>query len=126
MSKYDLTPTAKAVMEYFWQFPEGLSFRAVYDHFTLEEKRDWKRQTLFTYITILVNQGYLRAEGTRRKSRYIPVISKDAYMQHYAQSVLQNDYDNSLYKFAAAFCQGNSISSEEAAELMELLKSFQE
>ena len=108
-------------MEYIWNFPDGTSFRDIYAHFTNEEGREWKRQTLYTHLTILIDQGFLRTEGTRRRTLYIPAISKDAYRQYYAQQVLHDTYDNSLIKFVSALNAGNNITKEEADELIALL-----
>ena len=41
-------------MDYLWDFPEGTSFREIYKHFTEVKGRDWKRQTLYTYLTGVV------------------------------------------------------------------------
>ena len=76
MSTYNLTATTKQIMHYLWDFPEGTSFREIYKHFTEEKGRDWKRQTLYTYLTILMEQGFLRTEGAAEPliSRRSPVM----------------------------------------------------
>lgn len=122
MTVFELTATTKEVMEYLWKFPEGTSFREVYEYFTEVVKKDWKRQTLFTYITILVNQGFIRTEGTRRRTRYIPAVTKDEYSQRRAEKMLGEYYDNSLFNLVSAFQKENRISREEADKLIELLK----
>ena len=53
-------------MDYLWDFPEGTSFREIYKHFTEVKGRDWRAWTLYTYLTILMEQGFLRTEGSRR------------------------------------------------------------
>ena len=121
---YNLTTTTKVIMEYIWTFPEGTSFRQIYKHFTEDEGRSWKRQTLYTYLTILMDQGFLRTEWTRRRTVYIPAISLDTYRQYHAQEILQSSYDNSLTKFIAALNGGNTISHDEANELIEMLSEI--
>ena len=123
---YNLTATTKVIMDYIWTFPEGTSFRKIYKHFTEEEGRSWKRQTLYTYLTILMDQGFLRTEGTRRRTVYIPAISLDDYRQYHAKEILQASYDNSLVKFIAALNGGNTISNKEADELIAMLNEIRE
>ena len=121
MSTYNLTATTKQIMHYLWDFPEGTSFREIYKHFTEEKGRDWKRQTLYTYLTILMEQGFLRTEGTRRRTTYIPAISRDAYREFHAKDVLQDAYDSSLEKFVAAYANSSDITKEEADAIIAIL-----
>lgn len=121
MSTYNLTATTKLIMHYLWDFPEGTSFREIYKHLTEEKGRDWKRQTLYTYLTILMDQGFLRTEGTRRRTTYIPAISRDAYREFHAKEVLQDAYDSSLEKFVAAYIAGNEITKDEADAIIAIL-----
>ena len=74
ISTYNLTATTKLIMDYLWDFPEGTSFREIYKHFTEVKGRDWKRQTLYTYLTILMEQGFLRTEGSRRRTSHVRCI----------------------------------------------------
>ena len=101
-------------MDYLWDFPEGTSFREIYKHFTEVKGRDWKRQTLYTYLTILMEQGFLRTEGSRRRTTYIPAISRDAYREFHAKEILEDAYDNSLVKFVTAYAKSDNITKEDA------------
>ena len=121
MSTYNLTATTKVIMNYLWDFPDGISFREIYNHFTEEKGKDWKRQTLYTYLTILMDQGFLRTEGTRRRTTYIPAISHDAYRELLAKRVLEDAYDNSIGKFVAAYTRSNEITKEQADAIIAIL-----
>ena len=114
ISTYNLTATTKLIMDYLWDFPEGTSFREIYKHFTEVKGRDWKRQTLYTYLTILMEQGFLRTEGSRRRTTYIPAISRDAYREFHAKEILEDAYDNSLVKFVTAYAKSDNITKEDA------------
>lgn len=118
----ELTTVTEEIMNYLWEHENGLSFREIYDYFTVVKQKPWKRQTLYTHLTILMEKGFLRSEGTRRKMIYIPVISKDTYREYYAENVLKETYDGSLSKFVAAFTGHHTISQEEAEELITLLR----
>ena len=113
-------------MNYLWEHAEGVTFREIYDYFTLVKMKPWKRQTLYTHLTILMEKGFLRTEGTRRKMIYIPALSKDTYREYYAENVLKETYDGSLSKFVAAFTGHHTISQEEADRLIALLQNRKE
>ena len=121
ISTYNLTATTKLIMDYLWDFPEGTSFREIYKHFTEVKGRDWKRQTLYTYLTILMQQGFLRTEGSRRRTTYIPAISRDAYREFHAKEILEDAYDNSLVKFVTAYAKSDNITKEDADAIIAIL-----
>ena len=118
----ELTATTEEIMNYLWDHEDGLTFRQIFDHFTLEADKTWKRQTLFTHLTILMNKGFILSEGSRRKMIYIPAISRETYREQYAHNVLKQVYDGSLSKFICAFTGHNKLSREEAEELIALLE----
>ncbi len=72
-------------------------------------------------VTILMEQGFLRTEGTRRRTTYIPAISRDAYREFHAKEVLQDAYDSSLEKFVAAYANSSDITKEEADAIIAIL-----
>jgi len=110
-------------MNYLWQHEDGLSFRKIYDHFTLECGKEWKRQTLYTHLTILADKGFIHIEGTRRRMVYYPAVSLEDYRRDYATNVITKTYDGSLKKFVAAFTGQQALDAEEAKELIELVQS---
>lgn len=122
----ELTTVTEEIMNYLWEHENGLSFREIYDYFTVVIQKPWKRQTLYTHLTILMEKGFLRSEGTRRKMIYIPAISKDTYREYYAENVLKETYDGSLSKFVAAFTGHHTINQEEAEQLIALLQERKE
>ena len=82
ISTYNLTATTKLIMDYLWDFPEGTSFREIYKHFTEVKGRDWKRQTLYTYLTILMEQGFQKAPVAELLiSRQFPAMLTVSSMQ---------------------------------------------
>ncbi len=118
-----LTHTTEEIMNYLWKHEDGLSFRKIYDHFTLECGKEWKRQTLYTHLTILADKGFINIEGTRRRMIYYPAVSLEDYRQDYANNVVTKTYDGSLKKFVAAFTGQQALNTEEAKELIELVQS---
>lgn len=124
--KNELTTITEEIMNYLWEQEGGSSFPELYRYFTTEKQKSWKRQTLYTHLTILMEKGFLRTEGARRKSIYIPAISQKTYREHYAEHVLNETYDGSLSKFVAAFTEQHKISREEADELIALIQDRKE
>lgn len=122
----ELTAVTKEIMNYLWKHEDGLSFPELYGYFTNEKQKSWKRQTMYTHLTILIEKGFLRTEGVRRKTIYIPAIPLNTYRKLYAEHVLTENYDGSLLKFVAAFTEHHGLSREEADKLIALLQNGKE
>lgn len=116
---YELTPCEEEIMLYIWEKGEVKS-REVLEYFNAVKGKDWKKQTLNTYFTHLIEKGVLKAEGETRKV-YSPAVSKKKYDHKKARSVVKNSYGGHVSNFVAAFCGGEKISPEEVEELQRML-----
>ena len=63
----------------------------------------------------------LRTEGSRRRTTYIPAISRDAYREFHAKEILEDAYDNSLVKFVTAYAKRDNITKEDADAIIAIL-----
>ncbi len=120
----ELTHTTEEIMNYLWRHEEGLPFRQIYDYFTLTQHKTWKRQTLYTHLTILMDKGFIKTEGTRRKMNYIPVITFNTYREILAKDTLNKYYGGSVLQFISALSNQNAIANSDATALIDYLKTF--
>lgn len=119
VADYELTPCEEEIMYYIWEKGEVKS-REVLEYFNAVKGKDWKKQTLNTYFTHLIEKGVLQAEGETRKI-YSPAVSKKNYDHKKARSVVKKSYGGHVSNFVAAFCGSEKISLEEVEELQRML-----
>ena len=118
---YDLTDTELEVMEFFWGQKEPRLFSVTIEYFNTQKKKEWKKQTMNTYLNHLTHAGLLKAEKGPRARLYSAACTREDYQQQCARKLIERSFDNSLAKFIAAFTGGEGLSEEEAEELKKLI-----
>lgn len=119
---FELTNTELELMEVFWSTDDKLTFKELMRYANEVLKKDWKKQTLSTYLKHLQDGGMI---GVHKKNSkyfdYYPLYTRSQYMQVWTKSIVENSFSNSLCNFIAAFTGGNKISKEEAESLKKYL-----
>ena len=70
---FGLSETEYEIMEFMWQSDHKLTYKEILDYFNTEKNKNWKKQTLSTFLTILKYAGHITAEGSGRRYLYSPV-----------------------------------------------------
>lgn len=123
MKKYDLSDLELEVMDYIWSHEEGVYFKDLAQYFITEQGKDWKRQSLRTFLLRLEEKGFLRIEQTSRRSYiYIATQTKQQHVQKWTQKLLNEMYSSSLKTFICALTGGEKLSQKEIAELKEMIE----
>ena len=65
MKKYDLSDLELEGMDYIWSHEEGVLFKDLAQYFITEQGKEWKRQSLRTFLLRLEEKGFLRIEQTK-------------------------------------------------------------
>ena len=77
--------------------------------------------TLLTLLTRLSEKEFIRIEKEGRSSRYIPLVTKEAYLSEQGNRFFNKLCSGSLSTFATALCN-SGLTKEEIAELRNLLE----
>lgn len=77
--------------------------------------------TLLTLLTRLSEKEFIRIEKEGRSSRYIPLVTKEAYLAEQGNRFFNKLCSGSLSTFATALCN-SGLTKEEIAELRNLLE----
>ena len=57
-----ISNTELCVLQYFWKSNEPQSFSQIFEYFNTTGGKDWKKQTLNTFLLRLTKKGYLKKE----------------------------------------------------------------
>ena len=123
MGKFSLTETENEVMEFFWNNEGKFAFGEIYDYFTKEKNKTWKKQTVQTFITHLIQKGALANEKKGNMYLYFLKITKDEYMQKWTKNFLDETFDGSIKKFLSTLSGGNGLDEKTVTELREFLNN---
>lgn len=124
--KFGLSETEYELMGFFWESDRKLSFREILDYFNEIKKKDWKKQTLSSFLTILQKEGHIKTDISGKKYLYYPSRTKQKHIKVWMKQLCKESFDNSLLKFVQAFTGGERISHETAQELRDYLDQLED
>nr|WP_236838617.1 BlaI/MecI/CopY family transcriptional regulator [Caldalkalibacillus salinus] len=79
--------------------------------------KEWKAQTISTFLSRLVDKGALEATRHGRTNKYMPLVSPKEYKLAETQHVLDGLYQGSVKNLFAALYDGDKLSDEDIADL---------
>ena len=120
-NRYGLSDTELEIMEMIWSSKCPIYFNQILDFFNNNGK-DWKKQTLHTHLSRLIEKGALDCKNEGRKKAYFPKLTREQLTQRYAKSFLNNAFNGSLNLFLSDLT-GNKkdCTQEELDELRDFL-----
>ena len=120
--KYSLTKSEEEIMELLWEKDRKMSSKEILDYFNEHCDKDWKKQTLNTFLAKLLQAGFIDRISKDRKYLYVPLVTRMEYKQKGAERFIRDSYSGSFMKFVSALSGGEMISKEEAEEIRKLLE----
>lgn len=113
---YEMTQSESLIMHYLWR--EGAkSFVEIMTYLNEEEGRDWKKQTVNTFIKRLTDKGLVVADETGKNRVYYAAVTNTEYEQGKAVKLLNDYYGGSIGCFLSALTGGKGIDKKFADEL---------
>ncbi len=122
----NLSDTEYEIMTLIWSSAEELSFGQIQDFFNNTQDKQWKKQTLSTYITRLTKLGAISSTKDGRTNYYKALISKKEYDCTKARSILDKLYDGSISSLVATLYDGGKLDESEIKELKSLIGDMEE
>lgn len=111
-----LSDTEMEVMEVIWECTPPVTSTELLRLFA-QRGREWKGQTISTFLSRLVDKGALSATKHGRTNKYIPRISLEDYKLIETKSVLDGLYQGSVKNLISALYDGDKLSNQDIAEL---------
>ncbi|MBP3543099.1 MAG: BlaI/MecI/CopY family transcriptional regulator [Lachnospiraceae bacterium] len=118
---YHLPESEREVMEMLWKFPQGIKQSALLECLN-EVGKDWKRQTVNTFITRLEEKGLVR-----RENRIVwAAMGKEAFSNLEVEDVVENVYGGMFSKLVLAFAKEKKLTKEDAEQLKRIMEAYQD
>lgn len=108
------------IMKVLWE--AGQPVNTQYINKAVEHK-NWKRTTVSTFLTRLVEKGALSSEKSGNQYYYSPLISAKEYRKNQTRNLITSLYNGSIKKFAVSLFEENTLSDDEINELKEIFGS---
>ena len=115
--QYNISDAEWEVLKMLWRHGEAIRQPQLLDLF-VQEGKEWKRQTLNTFLSRLEEKGLVR----REKSIVTVVYGEEEFNALQMKEAINNLYGGKLSNFLASFMKRNELSDDDAEELRRLLK----
>lgn len=79
MDTNDISACERLVMKIIWDSTEDLALQEVMNGVNHENGKEWKPQTVSTFLSRLVKKGFLSMYRKGRYCYYQPLVSKDEF-----------------------------------------------
>jgi predicted transcriptional regulator len=112
-----LSETEQEVMQIIWASDHPITSGELLEVFAREKGKEWKGQTIATFLARLVEKGVLNSSKQGRMNIYQPRITPAEYSSKEAKSLLENLYKGSVKNFLATLYDGAEMSPDEISEL---------
>ena len=87
-----------------------------------EKEFQWKKSTTYTVLKKLCERGIFQNE----KAIVTSLISKEEFYGYKSRKFVEESFGGSIPRFLTAFMGGKKLTKEQAAEIRELIDSFEE
>ena len=109
-------------MEQLGKIDQPLSLKEITEFLNKQLNKEWKQQTVGTYLSHLQKAGIIKTDKRFSKLYlYFPSCTKEEYLEKCACNFVEQVFDNSLSSFIAAFAKEGKISQRDAEELKKLI-----
>ena len=112
-----LSETEYEIMEVLWNSEVPMSASQILSYFAEHRNKEWKAQTLATFLSRLTQKGLLTSKREGRVPYYWQIKTCEEYQKSNAQRILDTLYGGSIKNFFAAL-YGESQMSEEDREAL--------
>lgn len=122
----NLSEAEQEIMDYLWDYTDSKTLGELLEYFNQYGDKEWKSQTLSTFMTRLSEKGMVTWTVTGRIKHYYPLLTREEFESEKAKGILDSMYNSSLKKFVATLYGGNKLSNDEVKELKEWLNKQEE
>ena len=119
--RYLISESEGMIMEYLWNQEEGKTFGDITEYLNTTCQKEWKKQTINTFIRRLMEKGLIVSQNSLKRRVYYPSMSYTDYRQWEAKDFLSEFYGGSMKMFLSAFSGGGKLDEDTANELKEIL-----
>lgn len=109
-----ISDTELEIMKALWHGHAPMNTQAIS---SAVAHKAWKRTTIATLLTRLVEKGAVRAEKQGKLYCYMPLITEKAYKKSQTKNLIQTLYNGSVRDLAVSLFEDNTLSDEDIADL---------
>ena len=118
MVRNAMSATEYYILNYLWSRETPGTFSEIMNYFNNEANKEWKKQTVNTFLTRLAQKGFLNIDKSGKRAIYIPAVTKQKYFENYAQQIVDEYNFERIVYLGSNTLKGTS--QESALKMLEL------
>lgn len=118
--KLDASEAEKEVLEMLWKFPEGITQSVLLECMN-DTGKEWKRQTLNTFITRLEKKGLVK----KGKRQVFYTISKEDYYGMQIEQTVEKNFGGRISNLVLAFCNKKKMTEDDVEQLSKIIEAYE-
>jgi len=92
----------------------------------LGNEKNWKIQSLVSFMVRLVEKGFLRSEKIGKERKYYPLVSMADYRKFETGNVVKQFHDNSFLNLVTTLYEDEALTNKDIDELLQWAKERRE
>lgn len=112
-----LTASETLVMKCIWSTSQELSLADIFEMVNKQYHKNWKYQTVSTFLAKLVQKGFVRTRREGHRILYQVLITEEDYRAEQALEFVNFWNKGSVSQFVASFCKERTLTKQEIKEL---------
>lgn len=120
----ELTPIEEKVMMVIWDFDEKPHLSDIVKGINERYGKDWRPQTISTYLAHLVRKGYLSFERKGRVFLYTPLVDKKSFCKQQLKNMYEYYGNYSFVDFFRIFQDAGLVTDKDVAEMKNMLRNM--
>ena len=114
MKNISISESELEIMKVIWKAKKAITSVEIGE---AVENKGWKKTTIATFLTRLVEKGALDAKKDGKVYYYMPLISQNEYRMSQTKNLIKSLYNGSVKDFALALFEEQRLSEEDIEEL---------
>lgn len=119
-----LTASEVQIMKCIWDANERLALSEILKRVNTRYNKGWKPQTASTFVSRLVQKGFLRLDRSVRYYSYEVLITEDEYLNQEISKFTEFWGDGIGSKVVKSLVESNKLGNEEANEIRNMMNGI--
>lgn len=103
------------IMLIIWEAGKPVNTAYICDR--LKDKKEWKTTSVLTFLSRLVDKGFLSSRREGKTNVYSIEIGEQEYLERESKTFLRKLYGNSITAFVSSLYDSNAIGEDDLREL---------
>ncbi|MDE6909933.1 MAG: BlaI/MecI/CopY family transcriptional regulator [Lachnospiraceae bacterium] len=120
-----MTEAELEIMETLWAKGEPIYLGELLEVFNARTNKDWKKQTLNTFLVKMQQKNLVQAVEGARFKKYRPAVARETYLEEASKAFLDRNYGGSFAKMLMTLNGGAKPNEKEIEALRQVLKEWE-